>query len=105
MHPDPASYWSQINHDGNIVRWGRHAKRKMKIWRATVTTAHLLKRALDVGGSVGALLAFSPIFIITSLLIKLEDRGPVFSARSAWEPVVDFSECGSSAPWLSMRIR
>jgi len=78
MHPDPATYWSQINHDGNIVRWGRHARRKMQIWRATIYTARLFKRALDVFGAAGALLAFSPIFAITGLLIKLEDKGPVF---------------------------
>jgi len=78
MHSDPATYWSQINRDGNIARWGRHARRKMKIWRCTIFTARVLKRALDVFGSAGALLAFSPIFALTALLIKLEDRGPIF---------------------------
>jgi exopolysaccharide biosynthesis polyprenyl glycosylphosphotransferase len=78
MKVDPAEYWSQINQGGKIERWGRNARRKMLIWRFTILLARSLKRALDIIGSCGAMCAFSPIFIITILLIKLEDRGPVF---------------------------
>ena len=38
----------------------------------------LLKRMLDLGGSVLALLAFSPIFLILAAIIKFSSRGPVF---------------------------
>lgn len=37
-----------------------------------------MKRGLDIVGALGALCAFSPIFAVTAILIKLEDRGPVF---------------------------
>ncbi len=37
-----------------------------------------VKRALDIVGSITALLLFSPVFIITSLCIKISSKGPVF---------------------------
>lgn len=78
MNFDPAEYWSQANKDGNIERWNRIARRKMMVWKITVSMAGFLKRCLDVIGAIGALCAFSPIFALTILLIKLEDGGPVF---------------------------
>ncbi len=78
MKIDPAEYWSQINRDGKIERWSLNARRKMVVWRFTILVARSLKRGLDVIGAFGALIAFSPIFAVTALLIKLEDRGPVF---------------------------
>jgi len=36
------------------------------------------KRALDIVGSVLFLLAFSPLFLLLAMLVKLEDRGPAF---------------------------
>ncbi len=78
MKIDPAVYWSQINQDGEVERWIRGARRKMLVWNSTIMIARAMKRGLDLGGSIGALIAFSPIFAITALLIKLEDRGPVF---------------------------
>jgi lipopolysaccharide/colanic/teichoic acid biosynthesis glycosyltransferase len=78
MKIDPAEYWSQINQNGSIERWGRRARRKMAIWNLAILFARTLKRGLDIVGSLGALIAFSPIFLITALLIKLEDRGPIF---------------------------
>jgi lipopolysaccharide/colanic/teichoic acid biosynthesis glycosyltransferase len=37
-----------------------------------------LKRAFDISFSVLALVAFSPLFLIIALLIKLDSKGPVF---------------------------
>jgi lipopolysaccharide/colanic/teichoic acid biosynthesis glycosyltransferase len=37
-----------------------------------------LKKALDVSGSLAALILLSPLFIIISILIKLTSPGPVF---------------------------
>ncbi len=82
MNVDPAEYWSQMDRDGKIERWSRNARRKMTIWRFTILLARGLKRGLDIVGSVGALCAFSPIFLVTILLIKLEDRGPVFFCQN-----------------------
>jgi lipopolysaccharide/colanic/teichoic acid biosynthesis glycosyltransferase len=38
----------------------------------------VLKRALDVVGSIGGLIIFAPVFLLISLLIKLTSKGPVF---------------------------
>jgi exopolysaccharide biosynthesis polyprenyl glycosylphosphotransferase len=51
---------------------------KILVWKVVVFFAHGLKRALDIAGSSIALLLASPIFLLTSLLIKLEDQGPIF---------------------------
>lgn len=64
--------------DGVPKRWIRNARRKMIIWRGTILLTRAMKRGLDIGGSLFALALFSPVFILTSILIKLEDRGPVF---------------------------
>jgi exopolysaccharide biosynthesis polyprenyl glycosylphosphotransferase len=37
-----------------------------------------LKRAVDIAGSAAALVFFSPLMMLTALLIKLESPGPVF---------------------------
>jgi lipopolysaccharide/colanic/teichoic acid biosynthesis glycosyltransferase len=42
------------------------------------TSTVILKKALDVSGSLAALLLLSPLFIIISVLIKLTSPGPVF---------------------------
>ena len=78
MKIDPAEYWSQIEQNGTLERWRCSARRKMVLWRIAVLTARALKRGIDIVGSIGALCAFSPIFLLTALLIKIEDRGPVF---------------------------
>jgi lipopolysaccharide/colanic/teichoic acid biosynthesis glycosyltransferase len=41
-------------------------------------TSLVIKRAMDIVGSGMALLAFSPIFLVLSLLVKLSSKGPVF---------------------------
>jgi lipopolysaccharide/colanic/teichoic acid biosynthesis glycosyltransferase len=82
MKVDPAEYWSQISQNGSLERWGRDARRKMLVWNFTIVTARALKRGLDIVGALGALIAFSPIFAITAMLIKIEDRGPVFFCQN-----------------------
>lgn len=78
MKVDPAHYWSQIDRSGEIERWSRNAHRKMAIWKVTILLVRGLKRGLDLIGSVAAIGLFSPIFLVTAVLIQLEDRGPVF---------------------------
>lgn len=39
----------------------------------------ILKRAIDIVGSVVLVIIFSPIFIILSFLIKLDSPGPIFA--------------------------
>jgi lipopolysaccharide/colanic/teichoic acid biosynthesis glycosyltransferase len=78
MHEEPSAYWSRALESGTVERWVRHAKRKMRVWKITVRILRGLKRGLDLVGGLGALVAFSPIFAFTALMIKMEDGGPVF---------------------------
>jgi exopolysaccharide biosynthesis polyprenyl glycosylphosphotransferase len=62
--------------------WGRRRHKlylgwKRLAWRWIVGSAHVLKRALDIMGSMVALTLLSPLFAAIAVLIKLEDRGPV----------------------------
>ena len=52
--------------------WKRYA------WRAAVSWMLVTKRAFDAVASAILIVIFSPLFILVSLLIKLEDRGPAF---------------------------
>jgi lipopolysaccharide/colanic/teichoic acid biosynthesis glycosyltransferase len=49
--------------------------------RTVGTGARLAKRMLDVVGSLAFLIAFSPLFALIALLVKLEDGGPVLFAQ------------------------
>lgn len=51
---------------------------KLAVWKTVIGFSYGLKRALDIVASGTALLAGSPVFGVTALLIKLEDGGPVF---------------------------
>lgn len=63
--------------------WGRRRLQwylawKRVSWRWLVGGAHGMKRALDITGSLFALIALGPLFLVVAILIKLEDRGPIF---------------------------
>lgn len=53
-------------------------KLKVTAWEITVRLSYLMKRLLDITVSLAALIALSPIFLVTALAIRLEDPGPVF---------------------------
>src|SRR5205807_1167327 len=40
-------------------------------------SARFIKRMMDVAGSIFALIAFSPLFLLISVAIKLSSKGPV----------------------------
>jgi exopolysaccharide biosynthesis polyprenyl glycosylphosphotransferase len=50
--------------------------------RWLVGSGDLMKRASDVVGSIAFLLVFSPLYLVLALLVKLEDRGPVFFSQT-----------------------
>jgi lipopolysaccharide/colanic/teichoic acid biosynthesis glycosyltransferase len=56
--------------------------RRRLAWRALGTGARWAKRALDLAGSLALLIAFSPLFALIALLVKLEDGGPVLFAQT-----------------------
>lgn len=49
-----------------------------RLWAWSIPATEFRKRAFDVCFSAAVLLMLSPLFIMLALLIKLEDRGPVF---------------------------
>jgi lipopolysaccharide/colanic/teichoic acid biosynthesis glycosyltransferase len=54
-----------------------HVPLRRCLWRCIVNGASAAKRLCDVVFSLAALVAFSPVFGVIALLIKLEDGGPV----------------------------
>lgn len=67
-----------------LGRWRLNAYvlRKRLVWGAVVASALVVKRAFDIVFSLLALLVLSPLFLLVAILIKLEDRGPVFLAQT-----------------------
>jgi exopolysaccharide biosynthesis polyprenyl glycosylphosphotransferase len=49
-------------------------------WRGR--SGAIMKRAFDIVGSIAFLIVFSPFFLVLTLLVKLEDRGPVFFSQT-----------------------
>jgi len=75
---DILEYWSRA---GTATgRWQLNLRfwRKRVLWSLFVGGARALKRLIDIFGAAGALLLLSPVLLVTMLLIKLEDRGPIF---------------------------
>lgn len=56
-------------------RPGMHAANRI---RRQSPTGGAIKRTLDISMALSALVTLSPLFILTALLIKLTDRGPIF---------------------------
>jgi exopolysaccharide biosynthesis polyprenyl glycosylphosphotransferase len=77
--PDYAiDYWIRSSTTGGRLRLRARLHAKLWLWKTVLFLAHGLKRVLDIAGASVALLGASPIFAVTALLIKKEDRGPVF---------------------------
>lgn len=62
-----ARWW--LNLRLTLLRW---------FWSWSIPAADFRKRAFDVCFSAAVLVLLSPLFLALALLIKLEDRGPVF---------------------------
>lgn len=63
--------------------WGRRRQMlylnwKRITWRWVINGTLVTKRAVDIVLSFAFLTGLSPVFLLVALLIKLEDRGPVF---------------------------
>ncbi len=59
---------------------GHRSKRviwKIKIWDFTIKWSYVLKRLIDIVGSLIALLLLSPLFIVSMIWIKLDSPGPL----------------------------
>ncbi len=71
-------YWISTSTRGGRLRAAWRGRLKRVGWRATLLFSYGLKRVLDLAVSLSALLLGSPIFLLTALLIKIEDGGPIF---------------------------
>ena len=55
---------------------------KRNMWIIVVEGCRAVKRLMDIAGSAAGLIVLSPLFLLTALSIKLEDRGPVFFGQN-----------------------
>lgn len=63
---------------GNATFLGRTAKTALR----QVTGASVVRRALDVAISAGAMVALAPVFALTALAVRFESTGPVFFTQT-----------------------
>ena len=61
--------------------WEGDIYRDLHRQEASKTREELIKRAIDICGSLAALLLLSPVFLVIGLLVKLTSRGPVFYSQ------------------------
>lgn len=71
-------YWTKAATPSGKARLQLRVKSKRFAWNLVLAASLGLKRAIDIVASGCALLLLSPVYALTALLIKLEDRGPVF---------------------------
>ncbi len=65
-----------------LKRLQRRQRRKLLIWEISLGSLFFIKRSIDVLASLAGILALSPVFLILSLIIVIEDKGPVFYASN-----------------------
>src|SRR6185369_6677151 len=58
--------------------------------RATTRTGRLSKRFLDVLGAFFVLACVSPLILVLSILVKIQDGGPIFHRRRVVGPAGEF---------------
>src|SRR5882672_4192719 len=76
---------------------------QQRLWAGLLTTgADSAKRAFDVLVSAVALVLLSPLFLIIAIFVKIEDHGPVFFAKFAWDNSGGSSGCSKSVRCASM---
>ena len=76
--PGIIDYWMTAGTPFGRARYLLRRRFKRALWVGTVHGTRLVKRLLDVLVAALALLALVPVFLVTALAIKLEDRGPIF---------------------------
>jgi lipopolysaccharide/colanic/teichoic acid biosynthesis glycosyltransferase len=72
------AYWSRAGTARGRWRLNFRFWRKRILWSLVVGGMQVIKRLIDIVASAIALLMLSPVLLTTCLLIKLEDRGPIF---------------------------
>ncbi len=84
MELDPTVRKELIRRISGTIKPSILYRRQIKVgaWETMITLSYLMKRLLDITVSVAALIALSPIFLITAIAIPLEDPGPVFYVQT-----------------------
>ena len=65
-------------------RWwlNTHARWRCWLWRVAVNGAETAKRALDIVGSLAALILIAPLFLLIGWFIQIEDGEPVIFSQT-----------------------
>lgn len=71
-------YWSRAATPTGKARLALRTQSKRVAWNLVLVSSRGLKRFIDIVVSGCALLLLSPVYAGTALLIKIEDRGPIF---------------------------
>lgn len=66
--------------DMKRLRWRQRTR--LLFWEGALSSLLVVKRAIDIGASLVAILIFSPVFLITAAAIVIEDGWPVFYTQS-----------------------
>lgn len=80
MELDPTVRRELIRRIGDNIRPSLRFRGRIKVaaWEATIRFTYLMKRLLDLVVSTLALVALSPVFLVTAIAIVIENPGPVF---------------------------
>ena len=54
-----------------------HIQVRMLLWRTAIRMSYVFKRFIDIVLSIIAIAVFSPVFLITGLLVKITSPGPI----------------------------
>ena len=54
---------------------------RMVLWHLTIRSSSFFKRLMDIVLSILAILVFSPVFLLTGLLIKITSPGPIIFSQ------------------------
>lgn len=66
--------------DVKRLRWQQRVR--LLLWEGALSSLLVIKRVIDIVGSLSAIIIFMPLFLITALCIVIEDGWPVFYMQS-----------------------
>ena len=74
-----------------------HIQVRMLLWHITIRTSGVFKRLMDIVLSLFAVVAGSPVFLLTALLVKLTSPGPIIFSQ------VRVGKCGRHFKFYKFR--
>jgi lipopolysaccharide/colanic/teichoic acid biosynthesis glycosyltransferase len=66
--------------DMKRLRWRQRSR--LILWEGALSSLLVIKRTIDIAGSLVAIILLMPLFLVTALLIVLEDGWPVLYVQS-----------------------